>query len=680
MKSPSKKIVTSVKVNGNIDYSSKLGILEWFQKNDYNHVENTINDLKKLGIKNLRIDISWALFHSDGGKKWYDWLIPNLAGHFTLLPCIVYTPPSPGVESSVTAPPQEPKKFADFIDLIISYYGKHFEYIELWNEPKNGSFYNYRLDSNWDRFSQMIILASHWAKHRGKKTVLGGMNPNDPQWLTIPGNAKALENIDVVGIHGFPDVYDAVWSSWQKEVNKIREVLNIYESSAEIWITETGYSTWKNDDSAQVVKFMEALNAPVEKIFWSSLNDLNPGRYTTKGFHLDERDYHFGIKNANGLPKLLFRLLEQKSPEKIQKNDLYINTTKNKPLRDKGILITGGAGFIGTNMADKLLTLGERVIIYDNLSRPGVENNLQWLVSKHPKVEVMIADVKDKYTVDKAVNEAKHIFHFAAQVAVTSSLVLPVHDFEVNVGGTLNVLESIRLSAHKPSLIFTSTNKVYGDLPGLELESNSTRYFPVNPLYYKNGINEAISLNFHSPYGCSKGAADQYILDYARSFSLRTLVFRMSCIYGPHQFGNEDQGWVAHFINKAINNEVITLFGDGKQVRDILYVDDLVDAMLLAKQNIGELAGEAFNMGGGPENAVSLVELLGYLNTLDHLNINIKYDEWRVGDQKYYVSDTRKFRKKTEWRPQVSYMEGLINIYSWLNQYHHSLVHEKPIV
>lgn len=679
MKSNDKKRIGSAAHNGIDDIASRLGVLEWFHKNDFEHIALVIRDLKSLKITNLRTGISWADFHSEDGQKWYDWLIPTLAANFDLLPCITYTPPSISMDS-VTSPPKDPKSFADFIDQVITLYGNHFEYIELWNEPNNITSYNYKLDPGWDNFAQMIILASGWAKQRGKKTVLGGMSPVDPNWLGLMARLGALNNIDVVGIHGFPSIFDSVWSGWQSEIGSIQQVLDSYQLPAEIWITETGYSTRKNDESVQILKFIDAFNAPVKKVFWYSLVDLAPSRSTPDGFHLDEREYHFGMKQANGMPKLLFRMLEKKSPAKITKEDLYIHTVKNKPKQDKGVLITGGAGFIGTNVADKLLSQGERVIIYDNLSRPGVENNLAWLVAEHPQVEVIIADVRDKYAVEAAVNESKHIFHFAAQVAVTSSLILPDHDFEVNIGGTLNILEAIRLSAHKPSLIFTSTNKVYGDLPGLELESNNTRYYPVNPVYHKHGISENLSLNFHSPYGCSKGSADQYILDYARSFGLRTVVFRMSCIYGPHQFGTEDQGWVAHFIRQAINNKVITLYGDGKQVRDILYVDDLINAFLLARQNIGELAGEAFNMGGGAENAVSLVELLTYLNSLDHLNIQVEYDAWRVGDQKYYVSDTRKFRKRTGWRPHVSYREGLINIYSWLNEYQESFIHEKPIV
>jgi CDP-paratose 2-epimerase len=383
------------------------------------------------------------------------------------------------------------------------------------------------------------------------------------------------------------------------------------------------------------------------------------------------------IHNSNG-----FDISGKKmdnSPKLIEKKALQFKSVIIKHQRKKAVLVTGGAGFIGINVADRLLTEGKRVIIYDNLSRKGVENNLKWLQSKHPQVEVVIADVKDTYNVKKAVAEAEHVFHFAAQVAVTSSLVLPEHDFEVNVGGTIHVLEAIRQSAHKPSLIFTSTNKVYGDLSDVELRCDATQYFPAEPSYFRNGINENHPLNFHSPYGCSKGAADQYILDYARSYGLHTIVFRMSCIYGPHQFGTEDQGWVAHFINQSLKNQKIILYGDGKQVRDILYVDDLVEAFMLAKQHIEKLAGEAFNIGGGPGNALSLVELLDYMGKLDHLNIQLTYDAWRIGDQKYYVSDIRKFNRKTGWLPKVSYAEGINNLYNWLHQYHETQLKKEPV-
>jgi len=664
----------------NIGYASKLGIMEWFHKDDYDHVERATNDLTALGIKELRTGFSWADFHTDEGKDWYDWLIPKLAAQFNILPCLTYTPPSIGLEPSVISPPVEPIMFADFTDMVINRYGDHFEYIELWNEPNNISAYNFRLDPAWERFAKMIVMSSYWAKHLGKKTVLGGMSPIDPHWLSLMAEKNMLKDIDVIGIHGFPQVFDPIWSGWLPEIERIKQVLDFYGSNADIWITETGYSTWKHDEQNQILRFMDALECPVNRVYWYSLFDLSPARSTMGGFHQDEREYHFGMKDANGQSKLLFRKLTSESLNGVNKEDLVRHPVKFKAQKERGILITGGAGFIGTNLADKLLSREERVIIYDNLSRNGVENNLHWLVDKHPQVEVMIADVKDFYSVQKAVDEAKHVFHFAAQVAVTNSLVNPDYDYQVNVGGTIHVLEAIRLSSHKPSAIFTSTNKVYGDLTGLELESNSTRYFPTNPAYFKNGINESFPLSFHSPYGCSKGSADQYVLDYSRSFGIHALVFRMSCIYGPHQFGTEDQGWIAHFINQSIQNKKIVLYGDGKQVRDILYVDDLIEAFLLARQNIRSLAGEAFNMGGGPENAISLIELLAYMDRLDHLQIRISLDAWRTGDQKYYVSDTRKFKKSTGWHPKVKYTEGIVNLLSWLHNYHESQMQHEAII
>ncbi|MBV8664230.1 MAG: NAD-dependent epimerase/dehydratase family protein, partial [Hyphomicrobiales bacterium] len=248
------------------------------------------------------------------------------------------------------------------------------------------------------------------------------------------------------------------------------------------------------------------------------------------------------------------------------------------------VLITGGAGFIGTNLAHRLATAGRSVLIYDNLSRPGVKRNLARLRRAHPRrVAVEIADIRDLGSLRRAVDRAAQIFHFAAQVAVTTSLSAPAEDFAVNAWGTLNLLEAMRLRDDPPPLVVTSTNKVYGGLGDLDITALPTRYAIASGARYERGVDERRPLDFHSPYGCSKGAADQYVLDYARSFGLRTLVFRMSCIYGPHQCGNEDQGWVAHFLLQALAGAPITLYGDGRQVRDVLFVDDLVDAFLLAE-------------------------------------------------------------------------------------------------
>jgi CDP-paratose 2-epimerase len=330
-------------------------------------------------------------------------------------------------------------------------------------------------------------------------------------------------------------------------------------------------------------------------------------------------------------------------------------------------LITGGAGFIGANLAQRLLGMGERVRILDNLSRPGVEQNLKWLKDQHgAKLDAVIADVRDAAAVNRAMAGVSQVFHFAAQVAVTTSLDDPREDFSVNAQGTLNVLEAARARPVPPALVMTSTNKVYGALGDVALEIEGQRYVPRDRQLRAHGVAEARPLDFHSPYGCSKGTADQYMLDYSRSFGMTTTVFRMSCIYGPRQFGTEDQGWVAHFILRAQRGEPITIYGDGKQVRDILFVDDLVDAFLLARQHGRAIAGRAFNIGGGPASTISLVDLLDQIEALHGKRPHISFDRWRTGDQRWYVSDTRAFEQATGWRRAVDAADGIARLYDWL--------------
>jgi CDP-paratose 2-epimerase len=334
---------------------------------------------------------------------------------------------------------------------------------------------------------------------------------------------------------------------------------------------------------------------------------------------------------------------------------------------DRTVLITGGSGFIGTNLADRLAASGRRVRLLDNLSRPGVEENLRWLRETHgDRISIEIADVRDPFAVRRAVNGAEAVFHFAAQVAVTTSLDDPVHDFEVNVRGTLNVLDAVRAQEDPPPVFFTSTNKVYGGMEDIQLRLEDKRYEPGDAGLRARGFGEDRPLDFHSPYGCSKGAADQYMVDYARSYGLKTVVFRMSCIYGPHQFGTEDQGWVAHFLIRALEGRPITLYGDGCQVRDVLYVEDLVRAFLLAEENVDRIAGQAFNMGGGAGNTVSLLELVDLIASLHGQRPRVTFESWRTGDQRYYVSDTGKFEAATGWRPRVSALDGVSNLYNWL--------------
>jgi len=335
--------------------------------------------------------------------------------------------------------------------------------------------------------------------------------------------------------------------------------------------------------------------------------------------------------------------------------------------RSGPVLITGGAGFIGTNLADRLLRAGRRVILFDNLSRSGVQRNVEWLSREHGTLlEIEVGDTRDLRALTTAARAASAVFHLAAQVAVTTSLVEPVADFEVNARGTLNVLEALRGRPNPPPMVFTSTNKVYGDLEDLDLDIAETRYVPTDPHVRAHGVSEARSISFHSPYGCSKGAADQYVLDYGRTFKVPAAVFRMSCIYGPHQCGTEDQGWVAHFLIHALTGKPITVYGDGMQVRDVLFVEDLVDAFLLAEQYMSRLCGHAFNIGGGPARTTSLVELLDRIETLNGERPDVEFDAWRAADQRYYVSDTRRFRTATGWRPKVDLPTGLRALYDWL--------------
>jgi CDP-paratose 2-epimerase len=322
---------------------------------------------------------------------------------------------------------------------------------------------------------------------------------------------------------------------------------------------------------------------------------------------------------------------------------------------------------VGVNLAHRLLNQGERVLVFDNLSRPGAEKNLRWLLDTHPqRVQVEFADTRNPYAVRRAVRNASQIYHFAAQVAVTTSLANPRHDFDVNALGTLNLLEALRASDVPAPLIFTSTNKVYGGLDDVGLDLQAGSYLPVSAPFRENGIDESRPLDLHSPYGCSKGAADEYIIDYARTFGLQAVVFRMSCIYGPHQMGNEDQGWVAHFLICALEDRPLTIYGDGRQVRDILYIDDLVDAFLLARANMKKLSGQAFNIGGGSERAISLLQLLKIIDELHGACPHIELSDWRPGDQRYYVSNTRKFRGATGWAPKVGPVEGIKRLYQWL--------------
>jgi CDP-paratose 2-epimerase len=328
------------------------------------------------------------------------------------------------------------------------------------------------------------------------------------------------------------------------------------------------------------------------------------------------------------------------------------------------ILVTGGAGFIGSNLSAELARQGHRVRVFDNLSRNGVRRNAEWLAKVAPdRIDIQVGDVRDREAVAQAADGVQIIYHLASQVAVTTSVADPRTDFEINATGTINILEAARCSPLRPAVFYTSTNKVYGGMEDVRIEECNGRYLYAD---LEEGVNESRPLDFHSPYGCSKGAGDQYVRDYARIYGLKTVVFRMSCIYGPRQFGNEDQGWVAHFAHAFLERRPVTIYGDGKQVRDILFVEDLVRAFCLATNHLETTGGQVYNIGGGMENVISLLELMAQLRCLRDYTIPVRFYEWRPGDQRVYVSDAGKAARDFGWRPQVSKAEGLHRLVDWL--------------
>lgn len=330
-------------------------------------------------------------------------------------------------------------------------------------------------------------------------------------------------------------------------------------------------------------------------------------------------------------------------------------------------VVVGGCGFIGCNLADSLLADGEHVTVVDNLSRPGVEQNLSWLRQRHPdRLVAEIVDIRAAEAINGVVAGAEAIFHLAAQTAVTTSLTDPLGDFETNARGTLNVLEAARAAGGNIPVIFASTNKVYGALADIEIGNLNGCDVPLDDTLRTRGIDELRPLDFSTPYGCSKGVADQYVLDYARSYGMRTAVLRMSCIYGPRQFGSEDQGWVAHFLIRALAEQPITIFGDGRQVRDILHVSDAVAAYRALLANIDRLPGKAFNLGGGPDNAVSLNRVLAAIADITGRQPDIRHTQPRPGDQRYFVADTSRLGDAIGWRAHMSWRRGIEDLAEWL--------------
>ncbi|MGD9555633.1 MAG: NAD-dependent epimerase/dehydratase family protein [Mangrovibacterium sp.] len=652
-------------VRSSKDQRPVIGILEQFCAGDEEKAKETAEGLKKMGITHLQIRLARTGYAQGKGEAWLDWLIPFLSQQFDLFPCFGISVPGAAKEADEISPKDPEETPAEFADWFTGRYGKYFSYAGLCYEPLNPGAGGELFAP--DVFVGLTDMACSSFRMHGKKVVLAGIHPEAAKWLTGLAEYDAFRKIDVLGLQDSPEE-PVPADEWRKKVEQLRTVFSGGGLNPEFWITATGYSTDDFDERMQLEKFVSVAELPVSRVYWHSLTDMRAEGPRIRAAGGSGR--YLGLMNADGTSKLLHRFWISGGIENIMQNKWLVSANERLPENSaQRVLITGGAGFIGTNLAHRLMTGGYHVTVLDNLSRPGVEHNLKWLKEQHPGLRVLIADTRDRRTVEEAVNDTGHVFHFAAQVAVTNSLVNPVHDFEVNVAGTINLLEAIRKSPSRPSLIYTSTNKVYGNLADIELTNDGISYSPKNEKIRMSGVGENRHLDFHSPYGSSKGSADQYILDYARSFGLRNAVFRMSCIYGPHQFGNEDQGWVAHFILKALKREKITLYGDGMQVRDVLYVDDLINAFLKAWEHIDLIRGEAFNMGGGPANAISLLELIKMLEEKLGAPVSFEFENWRQGDQKYYVSDSSKFSQATGWKASVPALHGIGLLYDWLKQY-----------
>jgi CDP-paratose 2-epimerase len=658
---------------------------ERFAPDEQGHVERSIQALELLGIHHIRVGLSWAQWCTAEGRDWYEWLIRTLSRRLTVLPAMAYVPPACETLADASGLLQNRKAFAEFLDAFIQQFGGVIEWVELPSEPGQRGLWDWRLDPRGRVFSEIIGSAAYRCRQRGIKTVLGGMSWADPAWLGLLCENGVIDFIDALGLSLVTAAGPYKAGLWWRARETADRVLSEHHQSPRLWITEAGCPTPRYDEFAQLQSFVGLLDADVDRIYWRSLRDPDLTSPHGNGSWEEEPTPRSGLLRRDGTPKLLFRLWDAEGIEGVREFCRYgANHRQNatgggratpretagptpgaRPVRP--VLITGGAGFIGSNMADRLLRHGQPVILLDNLSRGGVERNVRYLCETYGDlIEVHIHDVRDHQVVDGLVARCGSIFHFAAQVAVTTSLVDPMGDFESNLQGTVNVLEAARKQAVPPRLLFTSTNKVYGGLHDIDLVPVGNKHVPRDHHTRKYGVDEARPLDFHSPYGCSKGAADQYILDYARVYAMPNVVFRMSCIYGRRQLGTEDQGWVAHFARQMLRGGQLSIYGDGRQVRDILYIDDLLDAMLLAMENIDRTAGRAFNIGGGPDNAVSLLAAIHLLAELAGVEPQVSYGPRRKGDQPYYVSDTRRFRRATGWIPQISAEQGIPCLYHWL--------------
>ena len=420
--------------------SPTLGILEWFRPGEEARVERALDALDRIGVRHLRTGVSWAEWLTPEGRGWYEWLMPKLASRLEdVLPCFSYVPPSLSEPPGTNVPPTRLESYGEFVCYFIELFGDAFEWVELWNEPDNHREWNAAFDPDYAKFAYMMGHAGQWARKLGKKTLLGGLANADPNFLSMLHEAGSLDHFDAVGVHGFPFSFEFYWEGWPARVQRLRERLDwCGHKDTPIWITEAGYSTWRNDPLPQVTTFADAMKAPAERLYWYSLDDLDPSLPTVDGFHSDEREYHFGLRTADGLPKLLDRLLEAGTPADAA---AFGHRLEAQPAVEDGYhLVIGGCGRAGFAIAHDLAGRGERVACYDNLSGLGSVKRAAKLMDAGVRIEV--ADVLDEHRLLDLTKPASSVVHAAFLLDAD----LPSREFDVNARGTLNVLLAARQS------------------------------------------------------------------------------------------------------------------------------------------------------------------------------------------------------------------------------------------
>jgi CDP-paratose 2-epimerase len=467
------------------------------------------------------------------------------------------------------------------------------------------------------------------------------MSPTDPNWLALMFERGVMEYIDAVGIHGFPGVWEYSWEGWPANVAKVRAVLNRYGSLAEVWITEVGFSTWRHEEHRQLGAFVEAMDAPAERMYWYSGRDLDPDRPTVDGFHSDEREYHFGLKHWDRGDKLLFRVWAEGGPDKLRRV-AALGERNGGLARSPRALITGGAGFIGSRLAARLASTGKEVLVLDNLSRPGAVDNACFLDELEDRVRIEVGDLRDRCALRAALDGVCEVYHLAAPDGID-----PEDEFGTRALGTFNLLEEVRRLDEPPSLVLASTDAVY---------------LPCSEPLGAGGINEDAPIGGHGAYAAV--SAEQLVFEYVRRYALPAVVLRLGRVYGPGEPLRAEV--LAPWIAAALDGLPIGVGDAGRRVRDYLYVDDAASALLAAQRHAHAFAGQAFNVGGGAAHAASDAEMLELIAAVLGVAPVLSYEPRDQRMPGAAVVDARRFRAATGWTPRVGLREGIQRLHAWL--------------